>query len=123
MDFLDGSEPCVERRPPEETEVPLRVHELVRRTWGIERLRPLQERAIAASLAGRDALVVLPTGGGKSLCYQAPALLREGLTVVISPLISLMKDQLDGLVACGVPAGMLTSAQEPLRSGTPLAVK
>ncbi len=89
------------------------VGELISRVWGFHRLRPLQEEAIDASLCGRDLVLVLPTGAGKSLCYQAPALLREGLTVVISPLISLMKDQVDGLLANGVPAGMLTSIQTP----------
>ena len=63
-----------------------------------------------AVLDGRDSLVVLPTGGGKSLCYQAPAVLRGGTTVVVSPLISLMKDQVDGLQACGVPAVQLDSS-------------
>ena len=85
----------------------------IARTWGIHRLRPLQEEAIRAILGGRDLLLVLPTGGGKSLCYQAPALVREGLTVVVSPLISLMKDQVDGLRQNGVPAGMLASSQRP----------
>ncbi len=87
------------------------LEEVVRRTWGFAGTRAVQRRAIQASLEGRDTLVVLPTGGGKSLCYQAPARVRGGLTVVVSPLISLMKDQLDGLVANGVPAGMLSSAQ------------
>ncbi len=81
------------------------------RTWGIDRLRPLQARAMEVVLANRDLVLILPTGAGKSLCYQAPALVREGLTVVVSPLISLMKDQVDGLVQNGVPAAMLTSAQ------------
>ncbi|MBL4846483.1 MAG: RecQ family ATP-dependent DNA helicase [Planctomycetes bacterium] len=81
----------------------------VRETWGFDSLRPHQDEAIRASLADRDALVVLPTGGGKSLCYQAPALVREGLTVVVSPLISLMRDQLASLQAHGVSAGMLSS--------------
>jgi ATP-dependent DNA helicase RecQ len=85
---------------------------VVRRVWGYAELRPLQAEAMLASLAGRDALVVLATGGGKSLCYQAPALLRDGLTCVISPLISLMQDQLAGLVESGVPAAMLSSAQD-----------
>ncbi len=89
-----------------------RVREVVRRTFGFPTLRPLQERAIRAALAGRDGLIVLPTGGGKSLCYQAPALVREGLTLVVSPLISLMKDQIDQLVSNGVAAGMVTSAQD-----------
>ena len=88
-----------------------RVRAEVRRAFGFESLLPRQEEAIRAALDGRDALVVLPTGGGKSLCYQAPALVDGGLTVVASPLISLMKDQVDGLVGNGVAAGMLTSAQ------------
>jgi ATP-dependent DNA helicase RecQ len=87
------------------------VEEAVRQVWGFSGLRPDQARAVEAVLAGRDALVVLPTGGGKSLCYQAPALVRDGLTLVLSPLISLMKDQLDGLLANGVAAAALTSLQ------------
>ncbi len=89
-----------------------RALDVVRRTFGFNGLRPLQDKAIAAVLEQRDALVVLPTGGGKSLCYQAPALVRPGLTVVVSPLISLMQDQIDALRACGVAAGMLNSGQE-----------
>ena len=71
----------------------------VARAFGITELRPFQEEAIRASLAGRDLLLVLPTGGGKSLCFQAPALVRAGLTLVVSPLIALMKDQVDKLPA------------------------
>ncbi len=85
--------------------------EAVRRHFGFESLRPLQDRAIRAGLERRDALVVMPTGGGKSLCFQAPALVQPGLVVVVSPLIALMKDQVDGLLANGVAAGMLCSAQ------------
>ena len=84
---------------------------IISRTWGIHRLRPLQAEAMGSVLDGRDLLLVLPTGGGKSLCFQAPALVREGLTVVVSPLISLMKDQVDGLRQNGVAASMLTSIQ------------
>src|SRR5262245_9130978 len=83
----------------------------VARVFGIESLRPFQEAAIRASLGGRDLLLVLPTGGGKSLCFQAPALVRPGPTLVVSPLIALMKDQVDGLRQSGIAAGMLTSAQ------------
>lgn len=83
----------------------------VERHWGFASFRPLQERAIRAVLDGRDSLVVLPTGGGKSLCYQAPAIVRNGLTIVVSPLISLMKDQVDGLARIGVPAVRLDSGQ------------
>ena len=89
------------------------VGEIVRRTFGFPSLRPLQERAIAAALEGRDLLLVLPTGGGKSLCYQVPALMRAGLTVVVSPLISLMHDQVRALRGHGVAAGMLASSQGP----------
>ncbi len=88
------------------------LREVVARVWGYSELRPLQAEAMLASLERRDALVVLATGGGKSLCYQAPALVRDGLTVVLSPLISLMQDQIAGLAESGVQAAMLTSAQE-----------
>lgn len=94
-----------------------RLLEIVRATWGFEQLRPLQREAMEASLAGRDAVVVLPTGGGKSLCYQAPALLSDGLTVVVSPLISLMKDQVDRLLSRGVPAAFLNSSLESADRG------
>ena len=80
------------------------------RYWGFSAFRPLQREAMDAILAGRDSVVVLPTGGGKSLCFQAPALVRPGLAVVVSPLISLMKDQVDGLTANGVPAACFNSA-------------
>ncbi len=84
---------------------------LIGRTWGFHSLRPLQDQAMRAVVDGRDSLVVLPTGGGKSLCYQAPAVFRGDTTVVVSPLIALMKDQVDGLRACGVPAVQLDSSQ------------
>jgi ATP-dependent DNA helicase RecQ len=82
----------------------------VARHWGFGSLRPLQEQAMRAALDGRDSLVVLPTGGGKSLCYQAPAVVKGGTTVVVSPLIALMKDQVDALRACGVAAAQLDSS-------------
>jgi ATP-dependent DNA helicase RecQ len=85
------------------------VLDVLRRTWGYDSLRPLQEAAIAAVLARRDSLVVMPTGGGKSLCYQLPPLLTEELTVVVSPLISLMKDQVDTLRDLGVEARQANS--------------
>ncbi|HEX6964594.1 MAG TPA: ATP-dependent DNA helicase RecQ [Gemmatimonadaceae bacterium] len=77
--------------------------------FGYAEFRPGQERAVQSVLAGRDTLVILPTGGGKSLCYQVPALLLPKLTVVISPLISLMKDQVDALTARGIPATLVNS--------------
>jgi ATP-dependent DNA helicase RecQ len=83
---------------------------ILRQYWGYTAFRPLQQEAMAAILAGRDSLLVLPTGGGKSLCFQAPALVRNGLALVVSPLISLMKDQVDALQANGVPAACFNSA-------------
>ena len=78
--------------------------------WGFTTFRPLQREAMDAVVAGRDSLVVLPTGGGKSLCFQAPSLVKDGLAIVVSPLISLMKDQVDTLVGNGVPAACYHSA-------------
>src|SRR5271169_5518154 len=89
------------------------LKDTIAKHWGYRTFRPLQEPAMRAVLDGRDSLVVLPTGGGKSLCYQAPAVLRGGTTVVLSPLISLMKDQVDALQSCGVPAIQIDSSQTP----------
>jgi ATP-dependent DNA helicase RecQ len=86
------------------------LRQVMTRYWGFADFRPLQERAMLAVLAGRDSLVVLPTGGGKSLCYQAPALVRSGTTLVISPLIALMKDQVDALRAIDVAAAQIDSS-------------
>ena len=85
------------------------VADVLRRWWGFETLRPLQAEAIDASLAGRDSLVVMPTGGGKSLCYQLPPLVGDTTDVVVSPLVALMKDQVDALEAIGYPAAALHS--------------
>src|SRR5690606_23295990 len=79
-------------------------------TFKLETFRPGQQAVIDALLAGRSALAVFPTGGGKSLCYQLPALLLDGLTLVVSPLIALMKDQVDRLNALNVPAARLDSS-------------
>jgi ATP-dependent DNA helicase RecQ len=87
------------------------LKKLIAQKWGFPTLRPLQEQAMQAVLDGRDSLVVLPTGGGKSLCYQAPAVFRNETTIVVSPLISLMKDQVDSLRANGIPAAMMNSGQ------------
>lgn len=84
----------------------------LKKFFGFESFRPLQESIIADSLAGRDVFALLPTGGGKSLCYQLPALIRDGLTVVVSPLIALMKDQVDALQSAGVAATFLNSSLE-----------
>ena len=78
------------------------MHELLERNFGLRELRGPQEAVIQRVLSGRHALVIMPTGMGKSLCYQIPGLIFEGLTVVISPLIALMKDQVDRLRARGI---------------------
>ena len=90
-----------------------KLQSILRTHWGYNDFRPLQREAISAVLAGRDSVVVLPTGGGKSLCYQAPAVLMPGMAVVVSPLISLMKDQVDALQECGIPAAAVHSALSP----------
>ncbi|MGA8272081.1 MAG: RecQ family ATP-dependent DNA helicase [Candidatus Sulfotelmatobacter sp.] len=81
----------------------------LRRYWGYSTFRPLQERIVRSLLAGRDTCVVMPTGGGKSLCYQLPAVVSEGTAVVISPLIALMQDQATQLAQMGIPAAVLNS--------------
>ncbi|MEV0723004.1 DNA helicase RecQ [Micromonospora purpureochromogenes] len=91
------------------TEDALRV---LRRVFGYDAFRGFQREVIDHLVAGGDALVLMPTGGGKSLCYQIPALVREGVAVVVSPLIALMQDQVDALTAVGVRAGFLNSTQD-----------
>jgi ATP-dependent DNA helicase RecQ len=84
-----------------------RVQALVRQVWGFESLRPAQEKIIRYLLAGEDVIAILPTGGGKSLCFQIPALLRQGLTLVVSPLLALMENQVQQLHHHGLPAALL----------------
>lgn len=93
--------------PPPESAV---LHDALKSNFGYDSFRPLQEEIISASLENRDVVAILPTGAGKSICYQLPALVREGLTLVISPLIALMKDQVDALNSNGVSATFLNSS-------------
>jgi len=90
-----------------------RIRDALVKYWGFDGFLPLQREAVECVSSGRDAIVVLPTGGGKSLCFQAPAVVAPGLTIVVSPLISLMKDQVDGLKECGVPAARMDSSLAP----------
>ncbi len=89
--------------------------------FGFPGFRPGQDRIVESVLAGRDTLAIMPTGGGKSLCYQLPALLREGVTVVVSPLIALMKDQVDALEKRGIAATVINSSLTPSEQGQRLA--
>ena len=86
------------------------IQEALQRYFGFEGLRAGQDEVVEAVMDGRDALAIMPTGGGKSLCYQLPALCREGVTVVVSPLIALMKDQVDALQARNIPAAAINSS-------------
>lgn len=92
-------------------EADIQLRQVLATYWGYDGFRPLQREAMDCAMRRVDSLVVLPTGGGKSLCYQVPALCQDGMTVVVSPLISLMKDQVDALRACGIEADFANSSQ------------
>jgi ATP-dependent DNA helicase RecQ len=87
-----------------------KIEKALKKYWGYSQFLPLQKQAMTSIVSKRDSLVVLPTGGGKSLCYQAPAAVGDGLAIVVSPLISLMKDQVDTLNECGLAAGRMDSS-------------
>ncbi len=93
------------------------IDAILKRHFGFQSFRPHQREIVESLLAGDDVLALLPTGGGKSLCYQLPAIANDGLTVVVSPLIALMKDQVDSLEEVGVPATFLNSSLTPEEFG------
>ena len=88
------------------------IHEILKQYWKYDSFRPLQEDIINAALAGRDTWALLPTGGGKSLCFQVPALATGKLCIVVSPLIALMRDQVDRLKSQGIRATAITSGMD-----------
>ena len=97
--------------------MPSPATELLIRVFGYDSFRGDQESIIEHTVSGGDSLVLMPTGGGKSLCYQIPAMLRHGVGIVVSPLIALMRDQVDGLAQLGVRAAFLNSTQSPVEAG------
>src|SRR5947209_19499490 len=91
----------------------MELSSVLRQRFGFHEFRPAQKQVIDAVMAGKNSLAVMPTGGGKSLCYQLPSLVLPGLTLVVSPLIALMKDQVDALTVRGVRATLLNSTLDP----------
>lgn len=96
-----------------------KIFEVLKRYWGFTEFRPVQERIIRSAMAGRDTLALMPTGGGKSLTYQVPGLAQPGLCIVVTPLIALMKDQVDRLRARRIPAVAIHSGLSPRQIDIP----
>jgi len=112
-----GYDPIAMGRAPTDAQ----LHATLAATFGYSTFRPLQEEVVRTILRRQDVFVLMPTGGGKSLCYQLPALLQDGLTVVVSPLIALMKDQVDAMQALGVPATFINSSLDAAEAARRLA--
>ena len=97
------------------------LHDALKRAFGFDAFRPRQESVVRDILAGRDVLALMPTGGGKSLCYQLPALLQPGVSIIVSPLIALMQDQVRQLLDNDIPATVINSSIEPAEISRRLA--
>jgi len=85
--------------------------EILKKYWGFDVFRPLQEEIVQSVIKGQDTLALLPTGGGKSICFQVPAMMMDGICIVVSPLVALMKDQVENLKARGIEAIAIYSAR------------
>ena len=94
------------------------THTILKNVFGYEEFRPLQEEIIERTIDGKDSFILMPTGGGKSMCFQIPALVFDGITIVVSPLISLMKDQVQALKANGIKADFFNSSISPQEENT-----